>query len=71
MGVYCNYLGIICPENNYPVTLTKEEKTMVKLTDRVKIWNTFYKLAWTEAKFLSEINTGTKSTKILDPLGAL
>lgn len=42
---------------------------MVAPTDRVKIWNSFFKLAWTEAKFLHEASTGTTSAKEFDPLG--
>jgi hypothetical protein len=38
-------------------------------TDRVKIWNTFFKLAWEEAKSVYETSTGRKSSKTFDPLG--
>lgn len=42
---------------------------MSEETDRVKIWNTFFKLAWEEAKSLYETSTGEKSSKTFDPLG--
>jgi len=40
-----------------------------KATGRVKIWNTFFKLAWEEAKSLYEISLGKKSSKSFNPLG--
>ena len=42
---------------------------MIEPTDRVKIWNSFFKLAWTEAKSLHEESTSTSSAKEFDPLG--
>ena len=42
---------------------------MVEPTDRVRIWNSIFKLAWTEAKSLHEASTGKASAKEFDPLG--
>ena len=42
---------------------------MSKPTDRVRIWNTFFKLTWNEAKSLFEATTGRESSKQFDPLG--
>ena len=42
---------------------------MIEPSDRVKIWNSFFKLAWTEAKSLHERSTGISSAKVFDPLG--
>lgn len=42
---------------------------MVESTDRVKIWNSFFKLAWTEAKSLHEASKRTTSSKSFDPPG--
>jgi hypothetical protein len=37
--------------------------------ERVKIWNTLFKLAWAEAKSLYEATTGKVSDSLFDPLG--
>lgn len=39
--------------------------------ERVMIWNTFFKLAWAEAKSLYENTTGKESTKRFDPEGGV
>ena len=41
----------------------------LRTTDRVKIWNSFFRLAWGEAKSVFENSTGTSSTKDFHPLG--
>ena len=42
---------------------------MPKATGRVKIWNTFFKLVWEEAKSLYETSTGEKCSKRFEPRG--
>jgi len=42
---------------------------MLEEKARVMIWNTFFKLAWSEAKALFEITTGRVSSKRFDPEG--
>ena len=42
---------------------------MVQPADRVRIWNSFFKLAWDEAKLLHESSTGEKVSKQFAPLG--
>ena len=42
---------------------------MVEPTDRVKIWNSFFKLAWTEAQSVHEVSSGTTRAKEFEPLG--
>lgn len=42
---------------------------MSKEQERVKIWNTFFKLAWAEAKSLFETSNGITSWKRFDPEG--
>lgn len=42
---------------------------MSAVTNRVKIWNTFFKLAWSEAKSLYETSHGKKNAKKFNPLG--
>ncbi len=42
---------------------------MTDLHNRVWIWNTFFKLAWTEAKRVFEIENRCESKDTFDPLG--
>lgn len=42
---------------------------MSDVKERVRIWNTFFKLAWSEAKSLHETRTGKKSEKEFHPAG--
>ena len=42
---------------------------MSEEADRVKLWNTFFKLTWEQAKALYETSTGRKSASTFDPLG--
>ncbi len=37
--------------------------------ERVRIWNSFFKLAWIEANSVFEMASGTKSSKAFSPLG--
>jgi len=47
----------------------QENKKMVESTDRVRIWNSFFKLAWNEAKILHDASAKKTSKKEFNPLG--